>query len=290
MWILLLSTLKQKRVSTNKATERAKRVLILGCGWIGFPLAQSLIALGYEVYGTTTSSEKLYLFQENGIKPICIQVGTEEPEILNELRQIAPDTLIISYPLGSRRMKGDEYKVHTRWIQENLNFSSLEQVVLTSSTSVYPDGFGQVDETCAERPDGAGLIQLNYEDELRTIFGDKLVILRLAGLIGPNRHPGRFLAGKINVPNPDAPVNLVHLDDVVLVIKQVVQRCIVEEVFNVCADEHPSRLEFYSNQTTSIGLVPPVFLEAQTTASKVINNTKLKNMLGVESISFREFY
>lgn len=274
MWILLLSTLKQKRVSTNKATERAKRVLILGCGWIGFPLAQSLIALGYEVYGTTTSSEKLYLFQENGIKPICIQVGTEETEILNELRQIAPDTLIISYPLGSRRMKGDEYKVHTRWIQENLNFSSLEQVILTSSTSVYPDGFGQVDETCAERPDGAGLIQLNYEDELRTIFGNKLVILRLAGLIGPGRHPGRFLAGKINVPNPNAPVNLVHLDDVIGLLLLLVKQKYRNDLFNVCFPLHPKRKEYYTKMSLEIGLQAPVFGQQVTNQGKIVLSNK----------------
>ena len=282
MLILLLSTLKQKRVSKDKTTERAKRVLILGCGWIGFPLAQRLITLGYEVYGTTTSSEKLNLFQENGIKPICIQVGTEEPELLNELRKITPEKLIISYPLGSRRMKGDEYKVHTRWIQENLKFDSLEQVILTSSTSVYPDGFGQVDETCLEKPDGAGLIQLNYEDELRTIFREKLVILRLAGLIGPGRHPGRFLAGKTNVPNPDVPVNLVHLDDVIGLLLLLVKQKYRNDLFNVCFPLHPTRKEYYTKMALEIDMHAPVFDQKVTSQGKIVLSNKSCTILQFE--------
>jgi len=38
-------------------------------------------------------------------------------------------------------------------------------------------------------------------------------VIRLAGLIGPGRNPARFFAGKTNIPNGNAPVNLIHLDD-----------------------------------------------------------------------------
>mgnify|MGYP003615968040 CR=1 FL=1 len=35
------------------------KISILGCGWLGFPLAQKLIETGYEVKGSTTSESKL---------------------------------------------------------------------------------------------------------------------------------------------------------------------------------------------------------------------------------------
>ena len=35
-----------------------KKIGILGCGWLGFSLAKSLIGDGYEVHGSSTSIEK----------------------------------------------------------------------------------------------------------------------------------------------------------------------------------------------------------------------------------------
>ena len=47
-------------------------------------------------------------------------------------------------------------------------------------------------------------------------------ILRLAGLVGPGRHPGRFFAGK-SAPDGQHGVNLVHLEDVIGAIELLLQ-------------------------------------------------------------------
>jgi 3-hydroxyisobutyrate dehydrogenase-like beta-hydroxyacid dehydrogenase len=52
-----------------------KQISILGCGWLGFPLAISLVQKGYVVKGSTTSLEKQDLFLKNGILPYAIQLN-----------------------------------------------------------------------------------------------------------------------------------------------------------------------------------------------------------------------
>ena len=41
-----------------------KRVSVLGCGWLGKPLAISLLDEGYSVKGSTTSEDKLELLED----------------------------------------------------------------------------------------------------------------------------------------------------------------------------------------------------------------------------------
>lgn len=62
---------------------------------------------------------------------------------------------------------------------------------------------------------------------------------RLAGLVGPSRHPGRWLAGKTGLPGGNAPVNLVHQDDVIGILLRVLENNMLGDVFDVCANERP---------------------------------------------------
>ena len=45
---------------------------IMGCGWLGLPLAQSLIEKGFNVKGTTTSFEKLSVLTNIGIESLSL--------------------------------------------------------------------------------------------------------------------------------------------------------------------------------------------------------------------------
>ena len=46
-----------------------RNVSILGCGWLGKPLAISLLDDGYSLKGSTTKEEKLALLEDNNIHP-----------------------------------------------------------------------------------------------------------------------------------------------------------------------------------------------------------------------------
>src|SRR5690606_20752950 len=55
------------------------RISIVGLGWLGEPLAKYLLLRGYEVQGSTTTSEKANLLKEKGITayPFFLNPGPE---------------------------------------------------------------------------------------------------------------------------------------------------------------------------------------------------------------------
>ncbi|WP_396187155.1 hypothetical protein [Flavobacterium sp.] len=48
------------------------QISILGCGWLGLPLAKALLENGFAVKGSTTSQEKLSVLENSGIQPFII--------------------------------------------------------------------------------------------------------------------------------------------------------------------------------------------------------------------------
>lgn len=78
------------------------------------------------------------------------------------------------------------------------------------------------------------------EDWLHNLPGTSVDILRLAGLVGHRRHPGRFFAGK-TAPDGQHGVNLVHLEDVVGAITLLLQAPKGGHIYNICAPAHPAR-------------------------------------------------
>ena len=55
-----------------------KIISILGCGWLGKPLAISLISKGFLVKGSTTSDKKLKVLSSDNIIPFLIDISQEE--------------------------------------------------------------------------------------------------------------------------------------------------------------------------------------------------------------------
>ncbi len=259
------------------ALKSTHKVFVLGAGFIGKPLAINLKNEGYTVAVSIRNNENNPIFEEQGIGVHNFQVGDLEVPIFNEIQ-----TLVIAYPIGSRRMQAGEHLKQAQWIAEHFPENQLKQVILTSSTSVYPDGIGEVDEKCVTRPTDHGLIQLEYEEALREFYGPKLTVLRLAGLLGKNRHPGRFLAGKTDVPNPQSPVNMVHQGDVVRFIIELIQRQIDVPIINLCHDNHPTRQMYFRAASKALGLEPPSFSEQQVSNPKVVKNALSKSLFGFE--------
>jgi nucleoside-diphosphate-sugar epimerase len=100
----------------------------------------------------------------------------------------------------------------------------IPRIIFTSSTSVYGDTHGTVKENSPRNPSTAsGRVLKELEDWLHNLPGTSVDILRLAGLVGPARHPGRFFAGK-TAPDGQQGVNLVHLEDVISAITLLLWR------------------------------------------------------------------
>ena len=53
------------------------KISILGCGWLGLPLAKALLEKGFSVNGSTTSTEKLSILENAGISPFLISLDSK---------------------------------------------------------------------------------------------------------------------------------------------------------------------------------------------------------------------
>ena len=77
-------------------------ISILGCGWLGLPLAQTLLGRGYIVKGSTTREEKLATLEERGITPYLIRFS---PQINDDYQAdfFDSEVLIVNIPPKTQR-------------------------------------------------------------------------------------------------------------------------------------------------------------------------------------------
>ena len=155
--------------------------------------------------------------------------------------------------------------------------SEVEKLLFVSSTSVYGYKNKIISESDGEESKPSPL--LTIEKLFRNNAKFKTTIVRFGGLIGYSRNPGKFFSKGSPVSNPDANVNLIHRDDCIEIISQIVKQEAWGEVFNCCADTHPTKREFYTQAAKSIGVSVPEFVNSDKKSFKIISNQKVKRML-----------
>lgn len=265
---------------------------ILGCGWLGLPLAKSLFSKGYEVKGSTTSESKLEMLKDAGILPFQIQL--EEHQIIGNMEDFLKETdvLIIDIPPGLR--KAISPTLEMTFVNKIKNLipyiekSSIQKVIFVSSTSVYGDGFPivEITEETKPNPDTESGKQLAItETLLQSNPHFKTTVIRFGGLLGEDRHPIKFLAGRTNVENPDAPVNMIEREDCIGIIEKSLDfarddKWEWNQVFNAVAPQHPTRKEYYHKKAQILNLPLPIFAENLESKGKMISSKKVETILG----------
>ena len=64
--------------------DKSKSVSIIGCGWLGLPLAEFLVQQGFHVRGSTTRAEKLKPLEEKGIEAFQITAGETLEDVIKK--------------------------------------------------------------------------------------------------------------------------------------------------------------------------------------------------------------
>jgi len=255
------------------------KISVLGCGWLGLPLACELLNNGNMVNGSTRDPDKIIQIKENGIKPFLLELS---PDMICENAEEFFDSeiLILNIPPARR---DDIVDFHPRQIQsiiDAVNIYPVKNVIFTSSTSVYPELNREVteDETSEPQKNSGRALKI-AEDMLLGESGFNTTVLRLAGLVGYDRNPRNFLKKRRVIHKINSPVNLVHRDDCIGVIMEIINRDIWGEVFNVCCDTHPRRIEFYKSEAEKAGLEIEDPGEIAPSDFKLVSNKKLKDSL-----------
>ena len=269
------------------------KISILGCGWLGMPLAKALLEKGIQINGSTTTVEKLSLLQSENINPFLIDIPLiiDEGSVdminfsssMNSFLQ-GSETLIIDIPpkLRSASAPTDE-KTFVKKITALIPFiikSTVQNVLFVSSTSVYGENQGTVDESTIPEPETeSGKQLLECESLLKSNINFKTTILRFGGLIGSDRQPGKYLAGRENLENPESPVNLIHQKDCIGIILKIIESDYWNETFNAVSPFHPSRESYYSQKAADLNLPLPKFDHSKPSVGKLIENNKIINLL-----------
>jgi len=257
-------------------------VSILGCGWYGLELAKALINKELSVNGSTTSATKLPVLQAANINPYLVNFS--DAESFYDTAFFNCDVLWICFPPKIRSGNSSSYLVSIERIINTIKEYSIKQVVFISSTGVYGEVNEKVDELTEPTPDsesGKALLQAERLLQQQTAF--TTTIIRFAGLIGPGREPGRFLAGKKNIANGLAPVNLIHLTDCIGISWAIFDKKAFGYTYNACSPNHPTRIDFYTKAALHLGLETPEFV-LEKKQWKVINSINIGKILGYEYV------
>ncbi|WP_300565498.1 SDR family NAD(P)-dependent oxidoreductase [Flavobacterium sp.] len=259
---------------------KTNKISILGCGWLGLPLAKEFISKGFSVKGSTTSIDKMAVLETNDIQPFLIAVSEDgiEGEMTDFLEN--SNLLIIDIPPKLRGENKENFVLKIKNLIPFIEKASIEKVLFISSTSVYADDNSIVTEETIPNPDTeSGKQLLEAEKLLQHNSNFKTTILRFGGLIGEDRHPIKHISGRENLENPEGAINLIHLDDCIGIIESLVASNYWGETFNAVSPHHPTRYNYYSEKAISLDWPLPKFRHDKPSHSKVISSAKVEKIL-----------
>jgi nucleoside-diphosphate-sugar epimerase len=231
----------------------------MGGGWLGLAVAEKAMERNHSIKVSTTHKEKSTLLKKKGFDAAVVEVSefdiNGENDFFNDVK-----LLIISIPPGLRKNPDRNYIAVIKQIINKIELTGIEKVIFTSSTSVY----GNQAEIITEESELLGTTEaarqiIAVEKKLLEHKQFESCILRLGGLVGPNRHPIFTLSGKKNIPNPLSPINFIHQQDAVSIILHIIENWQGNQAYNAVTPFHPTRINYYSEMAKIAALEAPAF-------------------------------
>lgn len=237
-------------------SEPAGNALIFGCGYLGFPVALSLLREGWRVSTLTRSESRARELATWGIEAL---VGDwTSPHLPRSFPPVSRVLVAVGHDSATGKSRHQTYVEGLQRVLPRVNPES--DWIYISSTGVYHQGGGVwVDETSSTRPQSEGGRALLAAEQLlwraRRGGAGKTVVLRMAGLYGPGRVP-RLREMKAGEPFAATPgyLNLIHQTDAVAAI-MAAWACGSPRETYVIADGVPvERADFYREVARRAGM------------------------------------
>ena len=248
--------------------KKACDIAILGLGWVGQATAQKLKETGYSLWGTVSTYEKANQLQSDGLFAYVLRL----PDANAKFPGPKPEYIIYTLPPREGQERSE------KMIQDAIRMAekaSVKGAIYLSSTSVYGSAEGWVDESDAKEVKSrhSGVIMKRLEDQWSEA-SFPTTILRLGGLYGPGRSPGRFMRGK-TISKPNQFVNMTNRDDAVTAIYRVLKKELWGKTLNIVSQNAQRRSEFYGQR-----LHQPTFGEPAETNGKASVHAPGKDVAG----------
>jgi nucleoside-diphosphate-sugar epimerase len=239
------------------------KIGIIGLGWLGLPLAKSLLDKGHQVIGTTrTRSVDLSHERFSHVKYDPLLKKQASSGYFYDL-----EIIILAFTPS----KTDEKAYAKDCVRILDSISPTCKVIHISSTSIYPQRAGIFTES--DYP--AGSVKTNAigyaELAISSILRDRLTIIRFSGLVGPKRYPVTAMAKSGKTYQALDRVNLIHQEDAIGLIEHVMNQKLWNHTINGCSTEHPLKGPFYTEMASKLGIDPPLF-EHQLSFERLISN------------------
>jgi nucleoside-diphosphate-sugar epimerase len=250
-----------RRQSFHPSIRMAK--LIFGCGYLGLRVARLWRVSGETVYAVTRSAHRARELAAAGIEPI---VG----DLLGETQLPLPQGVRTGlFSLGFDRSSGQSIQsVYVSGLARAIDWmpDSIDRFLYVSSTGVYGQVAGhEVDEDSACQPtrEGGKACLAAEQLLLASRFSSKAMILRLAGLYGPERIPRSkdIIAGRpIDAPDRGW-LNLIHVDDAAQIVLLAEERAVPPCTYVVSDGVPVQRAEYYAELARLLKAPPPRFAD-----------------------------
>jgi len=266
--------------------------LVFGCGYLGRRVARRWLSQGHRVFVVTRDGQRAEQFETEGFRPIVADVT--RPETLAELPLAETVLWSVGYDHQSGVSRETVFVDGLRAVLDALP-PQTGRIIAISSTGIYGQTDGswvQEDSPC--RPTRApGRAFLAAEELLvEHTLGRRAVILRLAGLYGPQRLPRKadLVAGN-PIPSPRGSyLNLIHVDDAATAVLAAAAHPKPSRLYLV-SDGHPvDRRAFFTHAAGLLRAPPARFFEPTPEAlaahhaanNKRVRNVRLLAELGVD--------
>ncbi len=216
---------------------KSLKVLIVGCGQLGFSIVKNADSDVFKLYGFSRSLRK---------SPASIemhQVDILKTEAIDVIKLINPEIIIYAVSADTQSIESyqDHYVVGLKKTYEAiLKLDHFKHLFFVSSTRVYVQKTTKIlsELDIAEPSDYGGEALMEAETVARQLK-DKATILRLSGIYGPNRKRMIQLAQSNpgNWPATNNWSNRIHEEDaarfIVFLMKRIMMKEFIEPLYLV---------------------------------------------------------
>ncbi len=243
-----------------------RKLVVLGAGWLGRALCLDRLQQNWQVQGTHRSAQH----QDDFLRQLVLQ----DEQLIHQL-DLDNAWWVCAMPPRSRQRESNYQATleHSLKLAKTMNAQGF---LLCSSTGVYDPSAKTYDETSDITSSGER--QQRLIDAEQSVLKADGKVLRLAGLVGPEREPGRFVAGKQLNSSSQQVVNMVHQQDVINAIITVLEHWqTAAPIYNVVNPVHPSKADYYQQKCAHYGTVPPTFT-SDSSVERIIDGSAIESL------------
>ncbi len=254
----------------------SSRTLIIGCGYIGLPLAISFQQKGHEVTGWAHSVETAASLSAYSFRRIVVGSVAD----INVWTSLGEDYDLVIHCASSGRGGESAYEqVFLKGMLMMKAHQARARRLFVSSTSVYRQLEGEkVTEDSPVEPDTATGRILRVAEKVALDSGTTVV--RSSGIYGPDRAVlfEKLRRGEAVIEGDGLRwMNQIHQRDLVSALERLAKADAPGEIYNATDDTPVTQLEYYTWCSEFLGQSLPPFGPVNTERKRGITNKRVSN-------------